>query len=143
MAKAESDDEQEVAVQEVEEEITDLNGAIRRVLKEALAVDGVCRGLHEVAKNIDAEKAKVCFLASNCNEPAYQKLVKGLCLERNIPLVDVEEQMVLGEWAGLCKIDADGNPKKVVKASSVCIVEYGNEHSRAYDFLQNYLSKAS
>ena len=75
-------------------------------------MDGVIRGLHEVAKHIDAEKAKICFLATSCNEPAYQKLVKGLCLEKNVPLVEVQDNKLLGEWAGVCKVDADGNPKK-------------------------------
>ena len=138
-----SDGSEEAVPVEVEEEITDLNGAIRRVLKDSLSVDGVIRGLHEVAKHIDAEKAKICFLATSCNEPAYMKLVKGLCLEKNVHLVEVEDNKLLGEWAGLCKVDADGNPKKVVGASSVCITEYGKEEGQAYDFLMNYLSKSS
>jgi hypothetical protein len=32
---------------QVEEDVTDLGSAVRRVLKNALAVDGVVRGLHE------------------------------------------------------------------------------------------------
>ena len=39
--------------------------------------DGVVRGLHGVAKALDAKKAQVCFLAENCSEPAYKKLVQA------------------------------------------------------------------
>merc|ERR1719480_596774 len=110
-------DEEEVEVEaapaEVEEECTDLNTAVRRVLKNALIADGVVRGLHEVAKHIDAGKAQVVFLAESCNEPTYKKLVQGLSLEKNVPLIDVSDNKTLGEWAGLCKIDSDGNAKKV------------------------------
>ena len=31
----------------------------------------------------------------------------------------------LGQWAGLCKVDKDGNPRKVVGASCVAITDYG------------------
>merc|ERR1719238_2507302 len=113
-----SDDEQQIVQveAEVEEEVTDLMGAVKGVLKKALAVDGVIRGLHEVAKHIDASKAQVVFLAEGCNEPTYKKLVQGLCLEKNVPLIDVPDNKSLGEWAGLCKIDKDGLPRKVVGA---------------------------
>lgn len=135
-----SDGEEETPQQEVEEVINDLPGAIRRVLKDALTVDGVIRGLHEVAKHLEAGKARVCFLASSCNEEAYKKLVKGLCLEHNVQVVEVEDNKQLGEWAGLCKIDAEGNPKKVVGATCVVITEYGKEEGPAYEFLTSYLS---
>ena len=46
------------------------------VLKNAMISDGVVRGLHGVAKALDAKKAQVCFLAENCSEPAYKKLVQ-------------------------------------------------------------------
>lgn len=104
-------------------------------------MDGVIRGLHEVAKHLEAGKAKVCFLASSCSEDAYKKLVKGLCLEHHVQLVEVDDNKALGEWAGLCKIDAEGNAKKVVGASCVCVKEYGKEEGPAYEFLTNYLSK--
>ena len=50
---------------------------------------------------------QICFLAESCNEPTYKKLVQGLCLEKNVPLIDVPDNKQLGEWAGLCKIDKD------------------------------------
>merc|ERR1719428_1422779 len=117
------DDEDETVAApaaEPEEEVTDLMSAVRKVLKNALVVDGVIRGLHEVAKHIDGSKAQVVMLAESCNEPTYKKLVQGLCLEKNIPVIDVPDNKSLGEWAGLCKIDSDGQPKKVVGASCVC-----------------------
>eukprot|EP00929_Paragymnodinium_shiwhaense_P053658 TRINITY_DN2687_c0_g5_i1.p2 TRINITY_DN2687_c0_g5~~TRINITY_DN2687_c0_g5_i1.p2 ORF type:complete len:140 (-),score=52.29 TRINITY_DN2687_c0_g5_i1:74-493(-) len=138
-----SDDEGErtAAPVEVEEEVTDLMGAARVCLKKALVVDGVIRGLHEVAKMIEAGKAQVVFLAESCNEAAYKKLVQGLCLEKNVPLVDVADNKTLGEWAGLCKIDSDGQPKKVVGASCTCITDFGEE-GQAYEYLMNYLGKS-
>merc|ERR1712226_1635233 len=125
---------------EEEEECTDLNSGIKRDLKNALVVDGAIRGLHEVAKHIDASKAQVVFLAESCNEPNYKKLVQGLCLEKNVPLIDVPDNKALGEWAGLCKIDKDGLPRKVVGASCVCVTDFGEE-GQAYAYLMKHLGK--
>merc|ERR1711943_109691 len=94
--------------------------------------------LHEVAKHIDAGKAQVVFLAESCNEPTYKKLVQGLSLEKNVPLIDVSDNKTLGEWAGLCKIDSDGLPRKVVGASCVCVSDFGEE-GQAYDYMMKYL----
>ena len=95
---AEEDEVEVAAAVEVEEEVTDLPGAVRGVLKRSLVVDGVIRGLHEVAKHIDAGKAQVVFLAESCNEPAYKKLVQGLCLEKNVPLIDVPDNIIVNSW---------------------------------------------
>mmetsp|Transcript_6445 Transcript_6445/g.14099 ORF Transcript_6445/g.14099 Transcript_6445/m.14099 type:complete len:142 (+) Transcript_6445:84-509(+) len=130
------------AAVEEEETVDSLEGACRKVLKNALAVDGALRGLHEVAKAIEAEKVKLCFLAESCNEPTYKKLVQGLCLEKNIQLVDVADNKTLGEWAGLCKIDNDGQPRKVVGASVVAITDFGEE-GQAHSYLMDYLGKSS
>eukprot|EP00932_Pfiesteria_piscicida_P000369 SRR837773.1036.p2 GENE.SRR837773.1036~~SRR837773.1036.p2 ORF type:complete len:158 (+),score=73.48 SRR837773.1036:53-475(+) len=137
----EGEEEVAVPVVEVEEDVSDLPGAVRGVLKKALIVDGVIRGLHEVAKHVDGGKAQVVFLAESCNEPAYKKLVQGLCLEKNVPLIDVPDNKALGEWAGLCKIDKDGQPRKVVGASCVCVTDFGDEDSKAYAYMMNYLGK--
>merc|ERR1719343_1403458 len=134
------EEEETIAAPVEEEEVTDLMTAVRKVLKNALVVDGVIRGLHEVAKHIDAGKAQVVFLAESCNEPTYKKLVQALSSEKNIPVIDVSDNKTLGEWAGLCKIDSDGNAKKVVGASCVCVTDFGEE-GNAYEYMMKYLGK--
>merc|ERR1711972_22067 len=111
-----------------QEEINSLDSAVRRVCKNALAVDGLARGLHEGAKVIDAGKAQFVFLSESCDEPSYKKLVTALCAEKTVPLYMVPDSKQLGQWAGLCKIDSDGNAKKIVGASCVVVFNYGDEH---------------
>lgn len=42
-------------------------------------------------------------------------------------LIKVTDPKVLGTWAGLAKIDREGNPRKVVGCSCVVVKEYGQE----------------
>ncbi|XP_018327115.1 40S ribosomal protein S12 [Agrilus planipennis] len=92
----------------------DVNQALQEVLKNALVHDGLVRGLHEAAKALDKRQALLCVLAENCDEPMYKKLVTALCSEHQIPLIKVDKNKMLGEWAGLCKIDSAGKARKVV-----------------------------
>merc|ERR1711924_569638 len=102
---------------------------------------GAHPGAPRGAKMIDGGKAQVVMLAESCNEPTYKKLVQGLCLEKNVPLIDVPDNKQLGEWAGLCKIDSDGQAKKVVVASCVAVTDFGEE-GQAYEYMMNYLGKS-
>ena len=105
----------------------DINTAIQEVLKAALIHDGLARGLHESAKALDKRQALLCVLADNCDEPMYKKLVQALCQEHQIPLIKVDSNQKLGEWAGLCKLDAEGKARKVVRCSSVVVRDCGKE----------------
>merc|ERR1712093_563750 len=116
----------------------DVMTALQEVLKTALIHDGLARGLHEAAKALDKRQAHLCVLASNCTEPGYVKLVEALCAEHTINLIKVDDNKKLGEWAGLCKIDKDGNARKVVGCSCVAVVDYGEE-SEALNFLSNHI----
>jgi small subunit ribosomal protein S12e len=98
-----------------------VNAALQEVLKTALFADGLARGLHEAAKALDKRQAHFCVLANNCSEPMYKKLVEALCAEHSIPLMKVDDNKKLGEWVGLCKIDKDGKPRKVVGCSCVVV----------------------
>merc|ERR1711918_228141 len=69
----------------------DLMDALKECLRKALIHDGVARGLHECAKALDRRQAHLCVLASNCNEPAYTKLVEALCAEHQINLLKVAD----------------------------------------------------
>merc|ERR1712032_735767 len=124
----------------VEEVPLDTTSALKRVLKNALCHDGLARGIRECARMLDKRQVHLCVLAKNCTEPAYSKLIKALCTEHAINLLEVDDNSELGEWAGLCKIDAEGNARKVVSCSCVCITDYG-EQSEALDFLLKDISK--
>nr|ABZ04264.1 ribosomal protein rps12 [Lineus viridis] len=115
----------------------DINTALQEVLKTALIHDGLARGLHECTKALDTRRAVLCVLANNCDEPGYTKLVEALCAEHTINLIKIENKKKLGEWAGLCKIDKDGKPRKVVGCSCVVVKDYGKE-TQAYDVLTEY-----
>ncbi len=58
-----------------------------------------------------------------------------------MPLIDVPDNKSLGEWAGLCKIDKDGLPRRVVGASCVAVTDFGEE-GEAYNYMMNHLGKA-
>ena len=116
----------------------DLNTAIQLVLKKSLAHDGLARGLHESARAIERGQAQLAILADDCNQPDYKKLIEALCAEQSVNLISVPEQQTLGQWAGLCKIDSEGEARKVVKCSCCVITDYGEE-TEGLAILQEYL----
>uniref|UniRef100_A0A8C1BKB0 40S ribosomal protein S12 n=1 Tax=Cyprinus carpio carpio TaxID=630221 RepID=A0A8C1BKB0_CYPCA len=117
--------------------VMDVNTALPEVLKTALIHDGLARGIREAAKALDKRQAHLCVLAANCDEPMYVKLVEALCAEHQINLIKVDDNKKLGEWVGLCKIDREGKPRKVVGCSCVVIKDYGKE-SQAKDIIEEY-----
>ena len=46
-----------------------------------------------------------------------------------------------GEWAGLCKLDAEGTARKVVKCSCVVVSDYGEE-TEGLAILQEFLKSS-
>merc|ERR1712054_643540 len=90
--------------------------ALKGVLKLALIHDGLARGLREASKALDRREAHMCVLNENCEEEAYKKL---------------------GEWAGLCVLDREGNARKVVNCSCVVVKDWGEE-SQERSVLLNY-----
>jgi len=118
-------------------EVMDVETALKVVLKNALVHDALARGLHECAKALDKQEAKLCVLSANCNEPAYTKLVEALCAEHGIQLMKMSDGKQLGEWAGLAKLDKEGAARKVVGCSCVVVKSWG-EDSQALNVLQEY-----
>ncbi|KAI9203663.1 50S ribosomal protein L30e-like protein [Polychytrium aggregatum] len=111
--------------------------ALQEVLKKALIHDGLARGLRECAKALDRRQAHLAVLVESCTEKEYIKLIEALCAEHNINLIKVADAKKLGEWAGLCKIDREGNARKVVGCSCVVVKNYG-EDSEAMNVLLEY-----
>merc|ERR1719209_2385898 len=101
----------------------DIFDAVQEILKLAMIHDGMARGLREAVKALDKRQALLCILADNCDEQTYVKLIEALCAEHGINLIKVDDNKKLGEWAGLCKIDNEGNARKVVGCSCVVVRE--------------------
>jgi len=114
--------------------------ALQEVLKKAVLHNGVTKGLRETVKVLDKRQALLCVLAENCDEPNYSKLVEGLCNEHGINLIKVPDNKKLGEFVGLCKLDKEGNARKVVACSSVAVTSYGEE-SEALNVLLEYFKR--
>ncbi|KAK5257623.1 40S ribosomal protein S12 [Cryomyces antarcticus] len=111
--------------------------ALKGALKMSLIHDGLARGLREASKVLDRGEAHMCVLNEGCEEEAYKKLVIALCGENKIPLIKVPDGKQLGEWAGLCQIDREGNARKVVNCSCVAVKDWG-EDSQERTILMNY-----
>jgi len=111
--------------------------ALRDVLKRALVHDGLARGLRECAKALDRRQAHLAVLAESCDSEPYNKLIEALCAEHSINLIKIADGKKLGEWAGLCVLDREGNARKVVGASCVVVKDYGEE-SEALSVLLDY-----
>eukprot|EP00831_Metopus_contortus_P019042 TRINITY_DN18193_c0_g1_i1.p2 TRINITY_DN18193_c0_g1~~TRINITY_DN18193_c0_g1_i1.p2 ORF type:complete len:206 (-),score=51.84 TRINITY_DN18193_c0_g1_i1:216-833(-) len=120
--------------------VMDVQTAVKEVLKKAAYHDTLVRGLREAVKALDKRQAVLCVLADSLTEPAITVLVEALCAEHEIPLIKVADPKTLGEWAGLCKIDREGEARKVVGCSCVVLKGYGEE-SEALTVLQEHLKQ--
>ncbi|PWN94361.1 putative 40S ribosomal protein S12 [Acaromyces ingoldii] len=118
-----------------------IEDALQEVLKKALIHDGLARGLRECAKALDRRQAHLCVLVETCNEQEYIKLIEALCTEHKIDLLKVSDPKTLGTWAGLCKIDREGNPRKVVGCSCVVVRDYGEESEGLNVLLSHFKSR--
>lgn len=133
-----------VAIPAPIEEIVDvvpenLKEAIKIVVRKAQEANGLIRGLSEVARALDRRTAYMCFLASDCEDEEYKKLIKALCGAGNIDFVEVESREELAEWAGLQKHKSDGTVK-TFKCSCVAISDFG-DRTKALEMLLSQLSK--
>jgi small subunit ribosomal protein S12e len=116
----------------------DINKALQVVLKKALIHDGLARGLRECVKALDRQEAHLCILAKDCEEGEYVRLIEALCRQHKVYNFKVDEALKLGEWAGLCKLDKTGKPRKVVSCSCVVVKDYG-EPSPELDYVLNWI----
>ncbi|GAA5951372.1 hypothetical protein JCM3765_002460 [Sporobolomyces pararoseus] len=133
--------EEETQVQETEapKGKMSVEDALQQVLKIAMVHDGLARGLREAAKALDKRQAHLCVLNEACTEAEYTKLIEALCAEHKINLIKISDPKLLGEWAGLCKVDREGVARKVVGCSCVVVKDYGQE-SEALSVLLEYFA---
>ena len=127
-----------VVVPVEEEAPKTVDDAIQVVLRKSLEVNGLVRGLSEVARALDRRTAHLCVLAEDCEDLGYKNLITALCKQNNIDIIKLPERTKLAEWSGLVKTDREGNIKKTFKCSCVAIRDFG-ERSKALDSLLKHL----
>jgi small subunit ribosomal protein S12e len=106
-------------------QVVDYDTAFKRIVQTANNDSLLAKGIHEVCKALETKdeklKAQYVVLAKNCDEANYVKIVKGLAAQNKIPVVEIEQGEILGEWLGMCKYDKNKNVTKQRKCSSVAI----------------------
>jgi len=112
---------------------------IQQCVQEARNRRHLARGLNEVARALDQRRAVLCILSKACNEDNYSKLIKAMCSEHGIPMMQVDDSAVLGRWAGLARFDEEGEVKKVVKCACVVIQHWGPSDSRAQQNVMEFI----
>ncbi|KAJ3196697.1 40S ribosomal protein S12 [Irineochytrium annulatum] len=114
--------------------------ALQDVLKRSLVHGGLARGLRESVKALDRRQAHLCVYNTTNTEKEYIKLVSALCAEHNINVIEFEDAKKLGEWVGLCKLDAEGQARKVVGCSCVVVKDFGEESEAKNILLSTFSS---
>ena len=133
-------------VVEIQEEVVEptaevtIEDALKVVLRTALIHDGLARGLREATKALTRGEAQLVVLVSSVTEANITKLVEGLANDpaNKVPLIKVADAKQLGEWAGLGKIDREGNARKVVGSSVVVVKNWGAETDERNMILEHF-----
>ncbi|AAS52331.1 ADR412Cp [Eremothecium gossypii ATCC 10895] len=133
-------DVEEVQQVPVEQQEVTIEDALKVVLRTALVHDGLARGLRESAKALTRGEAQLVVLVDSVTEDNIIKLVEGLANdpENQVPLIKVADAKQLGEWAGLGKIDREGNARKVVGASVVVVKNWGADTAEREIILDHF-----
>jgi len=86
-----------------------------------------CRkGLNEVARAIEQGSVACCISAQDHTQKDALKLVEALCAENKTPLIKVDSKDLLGEWAGLAKMDEEGNVAKARPCGCLAVLQIPN-----------------
>ncbi len=102
--------------------MADHTESLQRLLKTARFDNKLSKGLHETLKALSCDEAPaLCVLANNCEEAQYKNLVTALAKQKGVPLLSVDDRVLLGEWIGLCQYDEDNQARKIRGCSSVVI----------------------
>lgn len=125
----------------------DRQTAIQTVLGIALHHGGVLKGVAETCKALEAGKAKVVFIAEDCDNDQAKTLVSTLAQQTNVPVLEVPSWEELKDFCKLGLLsstikevaESKGKPAKIKpRCSFATIIDWG-EDSEARRFLESDL----
>ena len=77
-----------------------------KLLKEveiAVTRNGVRKGVNEVIKSVNRDRAKLVVIAADSDPPELVMVLPGLCETKNVPYVFVRSRETLGRAAGVAR----------------------------------------
>ena len=120
-------------------ETNNIGEHLQITIRSAVRRRCLARGLNEVARALDRRNAVLCVLSKGCNEEQYTRLIMALCDQHQIPMMQVDDSRVLGEWAGLVKYDENGDVRKVVKTACVVVTNWDPAENESQKIVQSFL----
>ena len=123
--------------------------AIQQVINTARNNNGLVKGIAETVKALEAQKAKIVFLAEDCDNDEYKNLILALAGQNKVPVVEVPSWVELKDFCKLGlhsdiikKVAAEKSkePKIKPRCSSSAIIDWGEE-TEAKQFLEKELSQ--
>ena len=118
--------------------------AIQIVIQRALNVNGVLKGISETIKALENQKVQLIFLADDCDNDQYKETLTAIANQYKVKIISV------GTWEELkdyCKLglpsdtirkiaETKGKEAKIKpRCSCASIIDFGDEHKEAKDFL--------
>jgi small subunit ribosomal protein S12e len=97
----------------------------------------IAKGFNCTVKAILKGKAKMVFLADDCDQKDYKALITGLCRKNHVKLQPFPSKKNLGLALGLVQLRADGTPRsdKRQRGCAACaLIKYGNSNQAVEEF---------
>ena len=117
--------------------------AVQIIITNARNNNGLVKGIAETVKALESQKAKVVFIANDCDNDEYKKLLTTLAGQYKVPIIEIPEWIELKDSCKLGlhseiirKVAKEKNKPEKIKprCSSACIIDWGEE-SDAKKFL--------
>ena len=102
-------------------------------LKQINLSGNVAKGIKCTVKAILKGKARLVFLADDCENKDYKNLITGLCKKHNVKLEAVPQRESIGKALGLAHILADGTVKRQLGCGACAIIKYGSVETQELD----------
>lgn len=123
--------------------------AIQTIISIASHHGGVVKGIAETLKALECQKAKVVFLAEDCDNDQYKDTLTALAAQFNVPVIEISTWVELKDFCNLglqsatiLKVAEEKGKEAKIKprCSSCAIIDFGEE-SEARQFLESELTK--
>ena len=119
---------------------------LQKVLASAEINNFLVRGIRQSCQAMESnfgddfsKRAALCVLAKDVNNQDYQKLVRALAKDRNVPLLEVDSRKDLGQWSGLCKYDQTDTARKIRPCGVVVITQFPADQEAAAEIIMQAL----